>query len=102
MFAVSWVLTWFSHDLLDFNKICRVFDFMLSTHILAPLYLSTAVIISQRAEIIHNSDDIGYIHSLFSGIVNDMNIEDLISSAIYLMNEITPLELSQGIPRLEM
>lgn len=42
-FALSWVLTWFSHDIRNVQKIARVFDVMLCSHPLFSLYLSAAV-----------------------------------------------------------
>lgn len=42
-FALSWVLTWFAHVYDEFDDVCRIFDFVLATHPLAPVYLSTAV-----------------------------------------------------------
>ena len=42
-FALSWVLTWFSHDLDDISLICRLYDVCLSGHPLMSLYLATAV-----------------------------------------------------------
>ena len=31
-FALSWVITWFSHELRSFDAVCRLFDAFLSTH----------------------------------------------------------------------
>lgn len=47
-FTLSWILTWFSHNLERFDDICRVFDFFLSSHPLMPLYSTVALIVQLR------------------------------------------------------
>jgi hypothetical protein len=42
-FCLSWIITWFSHDLYDFEKVCRLFDFFISSNPILPIYLSAAV-----------------------------------------------------------
>jgi hypothetical protein len=42
-FCMPWVITWFSHDLVDIDVIARLFDVFLASHPLFPIYLSAAV-----------------------------------------------------------
>ena len=42
-FAVSWIITWFSHDIDDFEKICRLFDVFLASGPFMPIYMAAAV-----------------------------------------------------------
>ena len=44
MFTLSWILTWFSHNLTSFHQVCRIFDYLLASHPVAPVYLAAAVI----------------------------------------------------------
>lgn len=44
-FCVSWVITWFSHNLPRYKDACRVFDFCLASHPLASTYLVVALLI---------------------------------------------------------
>jgi hypothetical protein len=44
MFALSWVLTLFSHDLEDFSAICRIFDYVIASPPIVPVYLAAAMI----------------------------------------------------------
>ena len=39
-FALSWILTWFSHDVDKVELMLRIFDVTLATHKFFPLYLS--------------------------------------------------------------
>src|SRR5436190_770097 len=42
-YCLSWVLTWCSHDITDFPKVARLFDFFLASNPLMPVYFSAAV-----------------------------------------------------------
>ncbi len=42
-FALSWLITWFSHGFDDLDSIARLFDFFLASHPVMPLYLSAQV-----------------------------------------------------------
>ena len=42
-YALSWILTWFSHDFEDFSKVARLFDFFIAGNALTPVYTASAV-----------------------------------------------------------
>ena len=42
-FALSWFITWFAHNVPDLADISRIFDALIASHPLMPLYLSAAV-----------------------------------------------------------
>lgn len=43
IFALSWILTWFSHGFDDLTIIARLFDFILASHPIIPLYFGVSV-----------------------------------------------------------
>ena len=51
-FTLSWVLTWFSHNVERFDVVQHFFDFFLSSHPLMPVYMVVALIRSQREAIL--------------------------------------------------
>jgi hypothetical protein len=53
-YALSWVLTWFSHDLTDLRKITRLFDLFIASSVMMPLYVASAVS-QNRKETIHHT-----------------------------------------------
>lgn len=55
-FFVSWVLTWFSHDLHTFSQVQRIFDACLSSHPLFPLYMAIATILYNKERLEENFD----------------------------------------------
>jgi hypothetical protein len=52
VFALSWVLTWCSHDCNDLEVVCRLFDVFLCGSPLLPIYLVAAVLIKMRRQTI--------------------------------------------------
>jgi hypothetical protein len=42
-FALSWFITWFSHNLQDLAQISRLFDVLMASHPLMPIYISAVV-----------------------------------------------------------
>lgn len=50
-FALSWILTWFSHEIIEFNNVQRLFDVCLSQHPLFSIYLTVATIIYNKRKL---------------------------------------------------
>lgn len=43
IFALSWLITWFGHVLMDFRHVVRLYDFFLACHPLMPIYFAAVV-----------------------------------------------------------
>jgi hypothetical protein len=56
-------LTWFSHDLDDFDLILRLFDLFLSSTPMMPLYLSAALVLADRTALLQQDPDPSVLHS---------------------------------------
>ena len=56
-FCISWILTWFAHDIEGFNHVKRIYDACLSQHPLFPLYLAVATMIYNRERLYANFDE---------------------------------------------
>jgi len=75
-FALSWVLTWYSHNIENFAAVTRLYDFFIASRPLMPLYFAVAVIISLREELFKVKCDYAYVHQFFqnfSGETIDLN-----------------------------
>ncbi len=44
---LSWFLTWFSHNIHEFKTLVHIFDFLIASHPLMPLYICAEVIFVQ-------------------------------------------------------
>jgi len=63
-FALSWVITWFSHEIRDTELVKRLFDFFLVSHPLMPIYVSVAMVCHplNRLELLHRDCDFAEVH----------------------------------------
>ncbi|GFO02706.1 TBC1 domain family member 20 [Plakobranchus ocellatus] len=95
IFALSWVITWFSHVLGDIKRILRVFDFFLASHRMMPVYLSAAFVLHRENDIFDAGDEMGYIHKCLSVIPSDLPLESLLERAGDLYLQYPPTEISQ-------
>lgn len=52
LFALSWTLTWFAHDISSLAVVERIFDFLLASHSFAIVYLNVALLCYAREGIL--------------------------------------------------
>jgi TBC1 domain family member 20 len=69
-FALSWVITWFAHEIRDTDLVKRLFDTFLVSHPLFPIYLSIAMVCHKfnREEILQTECDFALIHQTLRGL----------------------------------
>jgi len=63
-FALSWILTWFSHDIRDTKTVARLFDVFLASHPIFPFYLSVAMVLHpvNRKNLVDTEIDFATMH----------------------------------------
>ncbi|KIY64707.1 hypothetical protein CYLTODRAFT_401513 [Cylindrobasidium torrendii FP15055 ss-10] len=71
-YALSNVLTLFSHDMPTLPLVAHVFDYLLARPPIYVVYLATAVILARKDEVrrLEEEDEDGMIHSLLSSLPN--------------------------------
>ena len=64
-FAISWIITWFSHDVRDTDLVKRLFDVFLVSHPLMPVYMSVAMVLHpiNRMEILQAESEFSAVHT---------------------------------------
>lgn len=69
-FALSWIITWFSHDVRDTSLVKRLFDFFISSHPLMSIYISVAMMIHplNRIEILGADCDFACVHNVLADL----------------------------------
>uniref|UniRef100_A0A1I8AUQ4 Rab-GAP TBC domain-containing protein n=1 Tax=Steinernema glaseri TaxID=37863 RepID=A0A1I8AUQ4_9BILA len=90
MFALSWILTWFSHSLQEYTQVVQFFDFFLSNDPMMPVYVSAALVLSRRDEIFTCEPEMPVIHHLLSRIPKEFNVDDVLSTASKLILNYPP------------
>ncbi|OMJ94003.1 hypothetical protein SteCoe_2920 [Stentor coeruleus] len=92
MFSLSWVLTWLSHNMHSFDKLCRVFDFCLASHPLAPIYIAAAIILNEKTSIMKCAD-MPEIHQYFHDLVRHIDVEMVCDMSLNMMCMFYPSKL---------
>lgn len=73
-FALSWILTLFSHDVDTLEPIQRIFDYLLSRNPISAIYLAVAILVAKKGQMLRlvkemgqeAIDDPSILHPLFS------------------------------------
>jgi hypothetical protein len=52
-YAISWVLTWFAHDVDQWATVTRLYDAFLAAHPMLCLYLAAALVARSYPDILH-------------------------------------------------
>ncbi|GAX81941.1 hypothetical protein CEUSTIGMA_g9369.t1 [Chlamydomonas eustigma] len=95
-FSLSWFITWFAHDVKALKVASRLFDFFLASHPLMPLYLGVSAMQAMRQPLLACME-MHEAHALLShiDITGDLMppLEELMSSAVRLMQHLSPLGL---------
>ena len=73
IFSLSWVITWFSHVLNDLDDILRLFDLFISTHYLMPIYMTVAILMWKKSDILCIDCDMASMHKFLTAIPNDQH-----------------------------
>ena len=85
-FAISWVLTWFSHDRDDLEDIFLIFDFCMASHPASTIYLAAAAVLLYREQVLLAGEDFGQIHVLLKNIGKNIDIDEMCYFAVQLMS----------------
>ena len=69
-FALSWIITWFAHDVRDTSVVKRLFDFFLVSHPLMSVYMSVAMMLHplNRIEILGTDCDFACVHHALANL----------------------------------
>jgi len=92
-YAISWILTWFAHDLADIDLVARLFDVFLSADPLFSLYMSAAVVIYRREEILATEADFGFLHNTLVKLPVNIDFEAIIKRARIMIELLPPTKL---------
>lgn len=79
IYALSSILTVFSHDIERFDDICIIFDYVLASgSMIVPIYLYASVVISRKDELIAlDTDDRDILHSVLSNFPSPISATSL-------------------------
>ena len=97
-FAMSWLLTWFAHDVKDVQAAARIYDCMLCSAPCFSLYLSAAYILQPRLrqDILSSECDFATLHNLLvhAPSTHGVPFEELLPQADALFERCPPASLA--------
>ncbi|KAJ2793917.1 GTPase-activating protein gyp8, partial [Coemansia helicoidea] len=67
-FAISWVLTWFAHDVESFADVCRLFDHLIVSPPLQVVHVAAALIRLREAEVLACERDFAAVHTALAAL----------------------------------
>lgn len=95
-FALSWVLTWFSHGFDDLPLITRLFDLFIASHPLMPLYVGAQIILHFRDQLLDTVEcEYSAIHGFLTKLPQSLPFEDIIHQAVELFHRLPPKQLQR-------
>eukprot|EP00555_Chaetoceros_dichaeta_P011686 CAMPEP_0198268346 /NCGR_PEP_ID=MMETSP1447-20131203/36806_1 /TAXON_ID=420782 /ORGANISM="Chaetoceros dichaeta, Strain CCMP1751" /LENGTH=379 /DNA_ID=CAMNT_0043959341 /DNA_START=57 /DNA_END=1196 /DNA_ORIENTATION=+ len=105
VFALSWILTWFAHDVHNFDVVSRLFDVFLVSHPLFPAYLCVAMLTHplNRSAIMSTNCEFSALYETICELPKKMAsheeskvmnlFEDLIQTALIYIRDSPPSKL---------
>lgn len=100
--ALPWVITWFAHDVMDLDVVARLFDAFLASPPLLPLYLSAAVIMHRREEVMRVECDFSTVHSTLAKLPPSLPYDDLLQRARAMIHTLPPARLARAAGSKEL
>ncbi|KAI8903542.1 rab-GTPase-TBC domain-containing protein [Gorgonomyces haynaldii] len=108
IFCLSWIITWFSHNLDDLDTVYRCFDCILSTDPLFPVYMAASIVLEASSAILSLDSDLSSVHGYLSTMdLNDIDMEHILSQSLDLRDRFpyhtlkTSLEERSCVPRFK-
>lgn len=94
-FALAATLTLYAHDIEEYGDIARLFDFLLASEAVLPLYLFAAIVMSRKHELEDvEADEPLMLGAILSKLPKPLDLDDLIRSA----SEIFKLHPPEKLP----
>jgi hypothetical protein len=92
-YAISWVITWFSHSIDSLQAACRLFDLFFSAHPLMPLYVAVVALGKYRRAILEcDVADFPGVHTTLKNmdIPSHATLDELCCDALKLFFKFPP------------
>lgn len=96
--CIGWVLGWFTQEISSFAALCRIFDFLIASHSLAPVYLAatvktTQILLELKVSIMALKDDKATLQDLLYRVLLYLNWESTIEACAQLLEAYPPEKL---------
>jgi len=93
IFSLSWILTWFSHILVNNRNVERLFDIFLATDFRLPVYFTISILLHHREIILSKEQDMAIVFQCLIGLLDEEDefpFELLLRQGLELMDKHRP------------
>ncbi|KAK2725138.1 TBC1 domain family member 20-like [Artemia franciscana] len=66
IFCLPWVITWFGHEVREYGTLLKIYDYLIASPPLAPIYLSAAFVSYMEDELLEEECDMAMLHHKLS------------------------------------
>lgn len=99
IFALSWVITWYSHVLKNYDTVGRLFDTFICSDKLMPVYVATSLVLDRKEDILTLDCDMAsvfqYLSRFLEGEEDNINFEKLLEKSFDLLEKYNPRDIEQ-------
>lgn len=93
-FALAATITMFAHEIDDYQRIARIFDYLLASEAVTSLYMIVRIIVSRREELLLiDEDEQDMLYATLTKFPNSLDIDTLILNTESLMQSHPPATL---------
>ncbi|PPJ55650.1 hypothetical protein CBER1_09543 [Cercospora berteroae] len=93
-FALAATLTLYAHDIEGYGDIVRLFDYLLASGAVVPVYLFAAIVMTRKKELLDiEHDEPEMLHSILSKLPKPLDLDGLISKTRILFERYPPEQL---------
>ena len=98
IFALPWLITWFSHVLPDYEDVVRLFDFFLAQPPMMPIYLAATIVLHRSEDVRQVDCDLASVHGILARIpLDNPPFELLLKKATDLYAEFPPEKIESEV-----
>ena len=93
IFSLSWILTWFSHILVNNRNVERLFDIFIASDYRLPVYFTVCILLHHRELIMEQEQDMAVVFQCLTGLLDNEEqfpFEPLLRQALELMDRYPP------------
>uniref|UniRef100_A0A2P2HXJ2 TBC1 domain family member 20-like n=1 Tax=Hirondellea gigas TaxID=1518452 RepID=A0A2P2HXJ2_9CRUS len=97
VFCLAWLITWYAHTLSHYRHVVRLYDFLLSSPPLMPMYVAAAILNCREQQLLAVECDMAMMHHALSQVPDDLPLDSLLQEAKQLYRQVPPPTIAEKV-----